>query len=211
MDLFKEDGRFEPLFAPDADLSVLHGLSSPLSYPEMLQRLTVESEWRQESVRIYGKVMPQPRLVAWYGDSGQVYKYSGIRLVALPWTKLLSELRETIERITTAEFNSVFMNLYRDHNDAMGFHSDDEKELGPDPTIASVSFGATRAFIMKHKTRDDLSSLRIPLESGSVLLMRGKTQRFWKHGILKERRPCGPRVNLTFRRILHHASDRLSR
>lgn len=186
---------------PDADVSLLHGLEMPMPYDDVLRKLIEDIKWRQEAVRIYGKVMQQPRLIAWYGDPGKRYDYSGISLTPLPWLDILREIKRRVEDCTDARFNSVFLNLYRDHNDSMGFHSDDERELGLEPTIASVTFGATRTFVMKHKKRDDLSSYKIPLEAGSVLLMKGGTQRFWKHGILKQTKPCGPRVNLTFRTI----------
>lgn len=200
-DLFSLDREFERLSIPDADVSILHEIETPMPYVEVLRRLMQETKWRQESVRIYGKMYEQPRLVAWYGDEGKRYDYSGISLTPLPWTNLLRELKRRVEDCTDATFNSVFLNLYRDHNDSMGFHSDDERELGPEPTIASVTFGATRTFLMKHKKDRDLPLVRIPLEAGSVLLMKGLTQRFWKHGISKQREPCGPRVNLTFRTI----------
>ncbi|MFN3776604.1 alpha-ketoglutarate-dependent dioxygenase AlkB family protein [Sphingomonas parapaucimobilis] len=200
-DLFSVDQTFEMVPMPDADVSLMHGLSTPLPYDMMLETLMRDIEWRQESVRIYGKEMQQPRLVSWYGDSGKNYSYSGIRLTPLPWNKILNNIRKQVQDCTNETFNSVFLNLYRDHNDSMGFHSDNERELGDEPTIASVTFGATRTFILKHKTRADLPSFKIPLEAGSLLLMKGKTQRCWKHGIMKQSRPCGPRVNLTFRTI----------
>ncbi|MDB5711626.1 MAG: putative alkylated repair protein [Sphingomonas bacterium] len=200
-DLFSIDRKFEPIAMPDADVSLLHGLEMPMPYENMLRKLIEDIKWRQEAVRIYGKVMQQPRLIAWYGDAGKKYDYSGISLTPLPWLDILREIKRRVEDCTDARFNSVFLNLYRDHNDSMGFHSDDERELGLEPTIASVTFGATRTFVMKHKKRDDLASFKIPLEAGSVLLMKGGTQRFWKHGILKQTKPCGPRVNLTFRTI----------
>jgi alkylated DNA repair dioxygenase AlkB len=199
-DLFSIDRQFEKIEIQDADVSILHNLEMPVSYMEMLNILIQQIKWRQESVRIYGKVMPQPRLVAWYGDPGKKYAYSGITLTPLPWIDLLREIKRRIEDCTEATFNSVFLNLYRDQNDSMGFHSDDERELGAEPTIASLTFGATRTFVMKHKTAD-IPPVKLPLEAGSVLLMKGKTQRNWKHGILKQTQRCGPRVNLTFRTI----------
>ena len=186
---------------PDADVSILHGIETPLDYSVMLRKLIDQTIWRQEAVRIYGKVHQQPRLVAWYGDPGKQYDYSGISLTPLPWTDLLREIKRRIEDCTESTFNSVILNLYRDHNDSMGFHSDDERELGPEPTIASLTFGATRTFVLKHKKDADLPPKRIPLEAGTVLLMKGQTQKFWKHGIMKQTQPCGPRVNLTFRTI----------
>jgi alkylated DNA repair dioxygenase AlkB len=182
-------------------VSILHRLETPLPYDQMLLKLRTDTIWRQENVRIYGKQYQQPRLVALYGDPGKRYDYSGIRLHPLPWTDLLREIKRRIEDCTEATFNAVFLNLYRDHNDSMGFHSDDERELGKQPVIASLTFGATRTFLLKHKFNKDLALVKIPLEAGTVLLMKGDTQRNWKHGINKQTTPCGPRVNLTFRTI----------
>lgn len=200
-DLFTLDRRFEPIPMPDADVSMLHEIEMPLPYDEMLRKLIEQTKWRQEAVRIYGKEYQQPRLVALYGDPSKRYDYSGITLFPLPWTDLLREIKRRIEDCTEHSFNAVFLNLYRDHNDSMGFHSDDEKELGREPVIASVTFGATRIFRMKHKFNDEIPVQKIPLTSGSVLLMKGRAQHFWKHGINKQTQPCGPRVNLTFRTI----------
>lgn len=201
-DLFTPDGQLIPLFLPDADISLLHGIDTAQPYDIILQTLLEEIEWKQESIRIYGKTVPQPRLTAWYGDPGTEYKYSGIQLIPQPWTDTLRQLKALVEDCTHTRFNSVLLNLYRDENDAMGLHSDDERKLGPEPAIASVSFGATRDFVLKHKTNTAHAPVKFPLEAGSVLLMKGGTQRHWKHGILRQSRPCGPRVNLTFRTII---------
>ena len=201
-DLFTLDRHFEPIAMPDADVSILHGIEMPLGYDAILQKLMDQTIWRQESVKIYGKDYQQPRLVSLYGDSGKRYDYSGISLHPLPWTDLLREIRRRIEDCTKARFNAVFLNLYRDHNDSMGFHSDDEKELGRNPTIASLTFGATRVLRLKHKFKKELPVVKVPLDAGTVLLMKGETQHFWKHGINKQTEPCGPRVNLTFRTLL---------
>ena len=200
-DLFTLDRQFEPIAMPDADVSMLHEVEMPVEYPAMLRKLIKQTIWRQEAVRIFGKEHQQPRLVALYGDPGMQYDYSGISLHPLPWSDLLREEKRRIEDCTESTFNAVFLNLYRDHNDSMGFHSDDEKELRREPTIASLTFGATRIFRMKHKFNSEIPIQKIPLTSGSVLLMKGKTQHFWKHGINKQTEPCGPRVNLTFRTI----------
>ena len=201
-DLFTLDRQFEPISMPDADVSILHSMETPVPYEQMLRKLMEDTIWRQENVRIYGKEFQQPRLVSLYGDSGKQYDYSGISLHPFPWTDLLREIKRRIEDCTEATFNAVFLNLYRDHNDSMGFHSDDEKELGKNPVIASVTFGATRTFLLKHKFKKELPLVKIPLEAGTVLLMKGVTQHYWKHGINKQTAPCGPRVNLTFRTIL---------
>lgn len=200
-DLFTLDRKFDPISIPDADVSILHSMETPIPYDQMLHKLMSDTIWRQENVRIYGKEYQQPRLVSLYGDSGMQYDYSGISLRPLPWTDLLREIKRRIEDCTDATFNAVFLNLYRDHNDSMGFHSDDERELGQNPVIASLTFGATRTFLLKHKFKKELPLVKVPLESGTVLLMRGATQHNWKHGINKQTTPCGPRVNLTFRTI----------
>lgn len=200
-DLFSLDRKFEKIDLIDADVSILHEIEMPLPYDQMLRKLIEQTIWRQEAVRIYGKVYDQPRLVALYGDPGKRYDYSGIALSPLPWTDLLREIKRRIEDCTEATFNAVFLNLYRDHNDSMGFHSDDERELGKNPVIASLTFGATRTFILKHKFRKDLPTVKVPLTAGTVLLMKGATQHNWKHGINKQTTPCGPRVNLTFRTL----------
>jgi alkylated DNA repair dioxygenase AlkB len=200
-DLFSLNRQFEPILMPDADVSILHGIEMPLPYDVIMQKLNEQTKWRQEVVRIYGKEHQQPRLVALYGSSEARYDYSGIKLFPMPWTDLLREIKRRVEDCTEAMFNAVFLNLYRDHNDSMGFHSDDEKELGKNPVIASLTFGATRTFILKHKFKKELQPVKVPLEAGSVLLMKGATQHNWKHGINKQTTPCGPRINLTFRTL----------
>ena len=201
-DLFTLDRHFEPIAMPDADVSILHGIEMPLAYDAIMQKLHEQTKWRQESVNVWGKLHEQPRLVALYADEGKRYDYSGITLHPLPWTDLLREIRRRIEDCTDETFNAVFLNLYRDHNDSMGFHSDDEKELGKNPVIASLTFGATRVFRLKHKFNKELPPVKVPLDAGTVLLMKGQTQHFWKHGINKQSEPCGPRINLTFRTLL---------
>lgn len=200
-DLFTLDRRFEPISMPDADVSILHRVDMHMGYDLILRKLINDTKWRQENVTLYGKEYAQPRLVALYGDAGKRYTYSGITQFPLPWTDLLREIKRRIEDCTEQRFNAVFLNLYRDHHDSMGFHSDDEKELGKNPVIASLTFGATRTFLLKHKTQKALPLVKVPLEAGTVLLMKGTTQHNWKHGINKQTQPCGPRVNLTFRTL----------
>lgn len=171
--------------------------------PEFLLHLIMkETTWKQEHVSVWGKRHLQPRLIAWYGDAGKGYSYAGISLSPEPWTPTLLSIKTQIEEFSKSSFNSVLLNLYRNNNDSMGFHSDDEPELGARPTIASLSLGATRVFSMKPKHDDHSGSTKITLESGSLLVMKGDTQKNWKHGIAKESKPCGPRLNLTFRRIV---------
>ena len=202
LDLFATEPTLDRLDIEDAEISIARQVYLGRPAEELLRELIDETPWRHEAVTIYGKKHMQPRLIAWYGDRGQRYSYSGIALEPLPWTTTLTRVRGLVQNIVDEQFNSVLLNYYRDHQDSMGFHSDDEKELGPNPVIASVSLGATRTFVLKHKTRSELKPVRWELPSSSLLLMKGLTQKYWKHGIDKQSKPCGPRVNLTFRRIV---------
>lgn len=198
-DLLALDGA-ERLPLADADLLLWRRAELGCDYADLMRRLVDETEWRQETITVFGKSCLQPRLSAWHGDLS--YRYSGLHLEPAPWTPLLTRLRQRIETLTGHEFNSVLLNYYRDQHDCMGMHSDDERELGPRPAIASLSLGATRDFVLRHRRRKDLSSSRLPLEAGSLLLMQGTTQQHWRHGINRLKKPCGPRLNLTFRRVL---------
>jgi len=200
MDLF-ETCAAQVLPVPDADLVLWRQVDFGDEHG-LFMHLVEETPWRQEQVTVWGKTHMQPRLTAWYGDDAQSYSYSGITLSAMPWTPALLRIKEKVETLCGVSFNSVLVNYYRDHRDGMGFHSDDEPELGPAPVIASVTFGAARHFALKHRYRKDVANVKLLLPSGSVLLMKGDTQRYWKHGVPKQTQPCGPRVNLTFRRVL---------
>ncbi len=162
--------------------------------------LHAETPWREDEIVLFGKKVMQPRLFSWHADSGVEYKYSGLRLQPQPWSPLLIALKEQVESVTDWKFNSVLLNLYRHERDSNGWHSDDEKELGREPVIASVSLGQSRDFLMKHKFKKR-QNVKIHLESGSLLVMRGETQRNWKHTLPKRSRALDPRINLTFRRI----------
>ena len=183
----------------DADLQLWQQIDLGQSYNFLLQAIINDTAWRQEEITVYGKPYLQPRLSAWYGDLA--YSYSGIRLEPLPWTPTLQGIRQRLEALVDHEFNSVLLNYYRDQNDSMGMHSDDERELGSQPVIASLSLGEERIFLLKHKSRKELKAVRLALPAGSLLLMQGETQQHWRHGINKERQCCGPRLNLTFRCI----------
>lgn len=159
--------------------------------------------WRQQAIRLFGRSCPQPRLSAWYGDDGASYRYSGLLLQPLPWPPALLAVRQQLETGLATSFNSVLANLYRDGRDSMGWHSDDEPELGPEPIIASLSLGATRRFQLRHKRQAERYSL--DLIDGSLLVMAGETQRYWRHQVPKTRHPVGERINLTFRMIVNDA------
>jgi len=197
---FAPIARLERLPLPDAQVFYAERVSYDDSPEVLLDRLIAETDWRSEAIVLWGRRYGQPRLTAWFGDPGAHYSYSGISLDPMPWTDTLRAIKCSVERLTGSVFNSVLANLYRDNRDSMGFHSDDEPELGD--AIASASFGEQRTFVLRHKRRRDIEPVKLQLRSGSCLLMRGETQRYWQHGVPKERRPCGPRVNLTFRRIL---------
>ena len=200
-DLFRGHTTLERIPMPDAEVYYLRELILVQTAEAVMNQLIDEVPWRAENILVWGKTFPQPRLTAWYGDNGANYSYSGIHLDPLPWTHTLIDIKNRVETIAGTDFNSVLLNYYRNHHDSMGLHSDDEPELGRQPIIASVSLGEERTFVLKHKNRRDLKSVRLQLASGSLLLMKGETQHYWKHGIEKEKHPCGPRVNLTFRRI----------
>ena len=163
--------------------------------------------WEQHLVRVYGRMHPAPRLSAWYGDEGVRYTYSGLTLEARPWTPELQNIRSQVEAAAGASFNTVLLNQYRDGKDSMGWHSDDEGELGEQPTIASLSLGGTRRFLLKHKYRKELAPVELALGHGSLLIMRGQTQMYWKHQIPKTKRPVDARINLTFRRIVKQGAS----
>lgn len=157
--------------------------------------------WNQEKLKIVGRVVDVPRLVAWYGEAQAIYTYSGKKHLPLPWLPVLLDLKQKLETVTSGTFNSVLANLYRTGSDSMGWHADNEKELGDSPLIASISFGAARLF--KVRKHDSGETIDITLGSGDLLVMAGKFQRHWRHCIPKTRRPVSQRINLTFRKIIH--------
>jgi len=165
----------------------------------LLHELLSEVPWKQEHLRVYGREIPFPRLTAWYGDPGAIYTYSGIANRPLAWTPVLALLRERLQRTLGTCFNSVLLNLYRTGCDGMGWHADDEPELGARPVVASVSLGAVRRFELRSRQTGEVR--RIELEHGSLLVMRGESQRCWEHQVPKERTVRATRVNLTFRAV----------
>ena len=197
-----EGSATEQLPIADADVSLYHQVDLGRCYDKLLRELIDSTIWQQKEITLFGKAHQQPRLSAWYGDNESVYTYSGITLQPRPWNQTLLNLQARIESMVAHGFNSVLLNYYRDHRDSMGMHSDDESELGKRPVIASLSLGEERTLLLQHRYRKDLGTLKLPLPSGSLLVMKGDTQRHWKHGITKQNQPCGPRVNLTFRTII---------
>jgi len=161
--------------------------------------LRSELPWRQNHLNMFGRTVPEPRLVTWMGDPGADYSYSGIRLDPVPWTPEVAALRAACSSVAGVEFNSVLANLYRDGNDSVDWHADDEPQLGREPVIASLSLGATRRFDLRH--RESGETVRVDLPPGSVVVMSGRCQHEWVHRVAKTKRPVGPRINLTFRTI----------
>jgi alkylated DNA repair dioxygenase AlkB len=162
-------------------------------------RLSHELDWAQVFVEVFNRRVAQPRLTCWYGDSGKNYSYSGTHLEPLQWTGLLSEIKQKAEALSGVAFNSVLGNLYRTGSDGISWHSDNEPELGLNPTIASVTFGAARRFDMRHRETKEI--IHIDLTPGSILVMSGESQSKWQHQIAKTKKLVAPRVNLTFRTI----------
>ena len=193
------NGGFVRLALPDAEVEYRGGFFGPDEALALFDALRAEVRWERHRVRIRGREVDCPRLSGWEGDA--TYAYSGITLRPAPWTPRVAAVRRRIEAATGETFNSVLANLYRDGSDRLGWHADDEPELGPAPVIASASFGAPRRFLLRPK-RGGGASVPIVLEPGSLLVMRGPTQRHWLHSVPPTRRPVGPRINLTFRRIL---------
>lgn len=191
---------FEFFSLPNADLKYCRQYFPRQQADQLFEQLQQEIEWQQHHIRIAGLQRAQPRLSAWYGNREAHYAYSGLQLQPLPWTAGLLAIKHQLEASCDTSFNSVLLNLYRDQNDSMGWHADDEKELGPRPIIASVSLGTCRDFLIKHKTDPQLKR-KIALEHGSLLVMGGEMQSHWLHAIAKQKENLGPRINLTFRQI----------
>ena len=176
----------------------------PCVFPEhwrLLEVLQQEVHWSQDKIKLFGKLIPIPRLQAWYGDNGVEYTYSGLTMSALLWTKTLQKIKMQVEQLTSEKFNSVLCNYYRNGRDYVAYHSDDEPELGKFPVIASVSLGVNRVMGLKHRF-DKNKELKFSLLGGSLHVSRGAMQEMWQHSLLKRPSIQGPRINLTFRKIL---------
>ena len=156
-------------------------------------------KWKHDSINLYGRNLPLPRITSWYGDHGKSYSYSGINSNPNEWNKGLSYIKQRIEEVAKVKFNSVLMNWYRDGEDYLNWHADDEKELGKNPTIGSVNFGATRDFVIRNN--DKSLKITIPLNHGTLLIMKGELQHYWQHSVPKRKKVQDARINLTFRVI----------
>ena len=195
---------------PDAEVSYRPDFLEPVEADRVLRALLARDDWQRLRSRLFGREVELQRSTAWWGDRGARYRYSGITHVARGWPDFVAALGERLQVETGVRFNSVLANRYRDGQEYMGWHSDDERDLGERPVIASLSFGAERRFLMRHRSRKDLETVEWVLGHGSLLLMAGDTQRHWKHRMPPMARCKEERVNLTFRRV-RHASEEAGR
>lgn len=187
------------LVARDGEVYLDHGFLPAATAEHWHRVLQRELAWHREWIVIAGRKILAPRLICWYGDEDAVYRYSGVDHRPLPWTPGLLDLKQRVEDRAGVAFNSVLGNYYRDGGDSLGWHADKERELGRNPVIASLSFGATRRFLLRHNKTREMLSLDLP--GGSLLLMRGALQHHWRHCVPKDAACAGSRINLTFRRI----------
>ncbi|MFC4818045.1 alpha-ketoglutarate-dependent dioxygenase AlkB family protein [Flavobacterium sp. GCM10023249] len=184
---------------PDAEIEYFPLFLDRSVANDLFQKVLQETPWQQDDIIVFGKTHPQPRLTCLYGNEGKPYGYSNIVMQPHQWTPTMMYIKEEVEKNAHVNFTTVLANYYRDGQDSNGWHADNEKELGRNPIIASVSFGTERTFQLKHNTKEIKQN--IVLQHGSLLIMKGSTQHFWKHQIPKTKKEIGPRINLTFRII----------
>ncbi|MDH7446883.1 alpha-ketoglutarate-dependent dioxygenase AlkB family protein [Aquimarina sp. 2201CG14-23] len=199
MDLFSSKNTPIQLQIPDGDVIFYPYFFEKTQADQLFEILLKSVQWQQDEIKIFGKTHPQPRLTALYANNKNTYSYSNITMTPHQFTEELLMIKNNIERIISEKFTTCLLNLYRDGQDSNGWHADDEKELGSEPVIASVSLGEERWFHFKHKTKTLKQKLLLP--HGSLLIMKGKTQENWLHQIPKTRKIIKPRINLTFRSI----------
>lgn len=192
---------WERVDAPGAEIWMKREFYAAETAARLLARLVAVVPWRHDKIRMFGKEHDLPRLQQWYGDPGQVYVWSGIEMQPLPWTPELAQVRDAVQRATKRTFNSVLLNYYRDGNDTVSWHADDEPGLGLTPFIASLSLGAEREFLLRRTADPKGPKVSIALTSGSLLVMSGETQANWQHAVPRRKRVREPRVNLTFRQF----------
>lgn len=187
---------------PGGELWYQHDWLPRAEADALFASLRADVKWKRQKIKLFGKEHVQPRLLAWYGDPDARYRYSGVQYDPLPWSPSLIRLRERLQESLGYAFNSALANLYRDGRDSMGWHSDNEKELGAEPVIASVSLGAVRKFRLKERKKVGPRKITLEPAPGSLLVMMGTTQALWRHAVPRTRKPVGERINITFRRII---------
>ncbi|TVZ15090.1 alpha-ketoglutarate-dependent dioxygenase AlkB family protein [Maribacter sp. MAR_2009_72] len=185
---------------PDSDICYIPRFLDRSRASHFFDVLKNNTPWQQDNITVFGKTYPQPRLTALYANNDKPYSYSNITMLPLPFNKELLEIKDRLETFAKVEFTTCLLNRYRTGSDSNGWHADNEKELGENPIIASISLGAARFFHLKHNTRPDIKH-KINLQHGSLLLMKGKTQHYYKHQIAKTAKAVEERINLTFRII----------
>lgn len=190
---------------PDLDIVYIKNYIDEAHAGHLFEDLKKERFWESAEVKIFGRLRPQPRLSAWVADESVLYTYSGLTLPRNDWIGPLRVLKNALEHDFKNPFNSVLLNYYRNGNDSMGWHQDNEQVLGVYPVIASVSLGSERIFKMKHIDSERKSDIHFNLSAGDLLLMKGATQEFWRHSLPKTSKPAGERINLTFRQIKYDA------
>lgn len=193
---------------PGLDVTLIRNALSTAEADNAFRALRTRVAWRQDYLHMFGSEIPVPRLEAWIADEGLDYTYSGIHHVPDPWFDELTDLRDMVGRHADASFNSVLCNLYRDGNDGVDWHADDEKEFGPMPIIGSLSLGATRRFDFR-RVDDHSNKLSMDLHHGDLVIMRGMTQALWRHRVPKTKKIVGERINLTFRTVIPSDSPQL--
>jgi len=200
MNLFSDEKQVFQL--PDAELIYISDFFSTEEADIYFDLLKTKTDWREDNIKVFGKIYKQPRLTALYGENNQSYSYSNITMHPLPFTENLKVIKQKVEKTSNHTFNTVLLNLYRNGNDSNGWHADNEKELGKKPVIASITFGEERPFHFKHRKLKD-ERHKLVLQHGSLLIMRGAMQEHWLHQIAKTKKSIGERINLTFRNLVN--------
>ncbi|NRB58838.1 MAG: alpha-ketoglutarate-dependent dioxygenase AlkB [Winogradskyella sp.] len=200
MELFSQEK--EQFVLPNAELIYVSNFFSKQESDGFFNTINHQTNWHHDDIKVFGKTYKQPRLTALFGDNQQPYSYSNITMYPEPFTTTLKTIKNKVEVYAKHHFNTLLINLYRDGNDSNGWHADNEKELGQNPVIASVSFGEERPFHFKHRSIKE-ERYKINLSHGSLLLMKGEMQHFWLHQIAKTKKKVEPRINLTFRTLIH--------
>ncbi|MDY2587255.1 alpha-ketoglutarate-dependent dioxygenase AlkB family protein [Winogradskyella aquimaris] len=198
MDLFSSEKQH--LILPNAELIYVPDFFKIQEANYYFNAINKQTQWQHDDITVFGKTYKQPRLTALFGDTNQPYSYSNITMYPKAFTPILNVIKEKVEDFSNEKFNTLLINLYRDGNDSNGWHADNEKELGINPVIASISLGEERPFQFKHRTLKT-EKHKINLKHGSLLLMKGEMQHFWLHQIAKTKRKIQPRINLTFRKL----------
>lgn len=189
----------QPVPIRDGSLQLDTCFLGPAQADALYQQLSQQLNWRQDSIRLFGRQVKIPRLQVFQGEPGIRYRYSGLTLETEVWHPAVERLRQQIEQISEQTFNSVLINYYRNGQDGMGWHSDDEPELGQNPTIASLTLGQPRRFLLRHRSEKPIPQQELLLGNGSLLIMSGQLQHYWQHSIPKSKRVLRGRINLTFR------------